>query len=59
MKLLELAQEKVSKIFEEATDFSTFCQQFKMAYWKSLKTSVRIPESDLDELAMIAFNLLK
>ena len=42
------------KDIEEATDFSTFCQNFKMKWWKE---NTKISEEDLDKLAMIAFEL--
>ena len=48
-------REAMIKTIPKAAKFANFCQAFKMEWWKR---DAHIPESDLDELAMIAFELL-
>lgn len=45
------------RIAKECADFSDFCQKFKMKWWENENHSY-LSENILDELAMIAFNLL-
>jgi len=42
---------------QDSIRFSNFCQAFKMNVWE--RGDIKIKEKDLDELAIIAYNLLK
>ncbi len=54
---MKLTEEQMMK----AAKCSGFMQNFKMAWWKRREndvTTMHIPEKTLDELAMIAFDIL-
>jgi hypothetical protein len=55
---MELSKKDLRKCTVKAAEGANFMQKFKMEVWRKYP-NIRIGEDVLDELAMIAFNLLK
>jgi hypothetical protein len=53
----DLSKEQRQDIVETATKITNFTQAFKMAWWNK-EDRPNIKESALDDLALIAYNLL-
>jgi hypothetical protein len=53
----ELNAEDLRSCAQESVEFSNFCQKFKMEWWKR-DDHEHVPEKVLDELAIIAYDLL-
>ena len=54
-----MTDEEKRELFQDAAKFSSFCQEFKMIVWQSDLFANPVSESDLDEMAMIAWGVLK
>ena len=55
-----LTEEDIQSAVEDSAKFANFCQAFKMKWWENYsELSIKIPEKYLDELAIIAYELLK